>query len=113
MVEVWNQYLALCTRKKEASKEHSALVDALTEEVKKKYAAFTADGIRDLVINGKWLKEVRSRSEAENKRVCESISSQVLVLNERYAKPLPTINNEIAKLSAEVDGFLKEMGIKL
>lgn len=113
MVEVWNQYLALCTRKKEASKEHSALVDALTEEVKKKYAAFTADGIRDLVINGKWLKEVRSRSEAENKRVCESISSQVLVLNERYAKPLLTINNEIAKLSAEVDGFLKEMGIKL
>lgn len=113
MVEVWNQYLALCTRKKEASKEHSALVDALTEEVKKKYAAFTTDGIRDLVINGKWLKEVRSRSEAENKRVCESISSQVLVLNERYAKPLPTINNEIAKLSAEVDGFLKEMGIKL
>ena len=113
MVEVWNQYLALCTRKKEASKEHSALVDALTEEVKKKYAAFTADGIRDLVINDKWLKEVRSRSEAENKRVCESISSQVLVLNERYAKPLPTINNEIAKLSAEVDGFLKEMGIKL
>lgn len=113
MVEVWNQYLALCTRKKEASKEHSALVDALTEEVKKQYAAFTADGIRDLVINGKWLKEVRSRSEAENKRVCESISSQVLVLNERYAKPLPTINNEIAKLSAEVDGFLKEMGIKL
>ena len=45
--------------------------------------------------------------------MCESISSQVLVLNERYAKPLPTINNEIAKLSAEVDGFLKEMGIKL
>lgn len=112
-VEVWNQYLALCTRKKEVSKALSALVDALTEEVRKKYAAFTADEICDLVINDKWLKEVRSRSEAENKRVCESISSQVLVLNERYAKPLPTINDEIAKLSGEVDGFLKAMGIKL
>lgn len=112
-VEVWNQHLALCTRKKEVSKALSALVDALTEEVRKKYAAFTADEIRDLVINDKWLKEVRSRSEAENKRVCESISSQVSVLNERYAKPLPTINDEIAKLSGEVDGFLKAMGIKL
>lgn len=112
-VEVWNQHLALCTRKKEVSKALSALVDALTEEVRKKYAAFTADEIRDLIINDKWLKEVRSRSEAENKRVCESISSQVSVLNERYAKPLPTINDEIAKLSGEVDGFLKAMGIKL
>lgn len=112
-VEVWNQYLALCTRKKEVSKALSALVDALTEEVRKKYAAFTADEIRKLVINDKWLMEVRIRSEAENKRVCESISSQVSVLNNRYAKPLPAINEEIAKLSGEVDGFLKEMGIKL
>ncbi|MGM9780504.1 MAG: N-6 DNA methylase [Candidatus Cryptobacteroides sp.] len=111
-VEVWNLYLALCTRKKEVSKAHSALVDALTEEVRKKYAAFTADEIRDMVINDKWLKEVRSRSEAENKRVCESISSQVSVLNERYAKPLPKINEDIAKLSGEVDGVLKAMGIK-
>ena len=112
-VEVWNQYLALCTRKKEDSKALSALVDALTEEVRKKYAAFTADEICDLVINDKWLKEVRSRSEAENKRVCESISSQVSVLNERYAKPLPKINEDIAKLSDEVDGFLKAMGINM
>lgn len=112
-VEVWNQYLALCTRKKEVSKALSALVDALTEEVRKKYAAFTADEICDLVINDKWLKEVRSRSEAENKRVCESISSQVSVLNERYAKPLPKINEDIAKLSDEVDGFLKAMGINM
>jgi hypothetical protein len=48
-----------------------------------------------------------------NKRVCESISSQVSVLTERYAKPLPKINENIEKLSGEVDFFLKAMGIKL
>lgn len=112
-VKVWNQYLSLCGKKKEASKALAAQVDALTEKVRKKYDALTADDIRNLVINDKWLQELRGRSEAENKRVCESISSQVLVLNERYAKPLPQINEDIAKLSGEVDGFLKAMGINL
>ena len=85
----------------------------MTEKVRKKYDTFVADDIRNLVVNDKWLKELKERSEAEKLRVCESISSQVLVLNERYAKPLPKINEDIAKLSGEVEGFLKTMGIKL
>ncbi len=112
-VKVWNQYLSLCGKKKEASKALAAQVETLTDNVRKKYDTFTADDICDLVINDKWLMELKGRSEAENKRVCESISSQVSVLNERYAKPLPQINEDVAKLSGEVDGFLKAMGINL
>lgn len=77
-----------------------------------KYDALTEDEIRDLVINDKWLYEFRERSEAEIKRVCESISSSVAVLNERYARPLPAINTEIERLSGEVEGYLKAMGIR-
>lgn len=113
IVKVWNKYLDLCGKKKEVSKSLSTLVDALTEKIRKKYDVFTADEVRDIVVNDKWLKELKGRSEAENKRVCESISSQVSVLNERYVKPLPAINEDIAKLSGEVDGFLKAMGINL
>ena len=112
-VKIWNQYLSLCGNKKDASKALAAQVDALTDKVRQKYDALTANDIRDLVINDKWLQELKCRSEAENKRVCESISSQVSVLNERYAKPLPKINEDIAKLSGEVDGFLKAMGIRI
>ena len=112
-VKVWNKYLELCGKKKEVSKALAALVEALTENVRKKYAAFTADDIRILVVNDKWLKVLKGRSEAENERVCESISSQVSVLNERYVKPLPKINDDIARLSGEVDGFLKAMGVNL
>ena len=112
-VKVWNRYLELCAKKKEVSKALGAVVDALTDKVRKKYDALTAEEIRDLVINDKWLKAFRGRSGAENKRVCESIASQVTVLNERYVKPLPKINEDITKLSNEVDGFLKAMGINL
>ena len=112
-VKVWNQYLNLCGKKKEVSKALAAQVEALTDKVRKKYDVLTADDIRNLVVNDKWLQELKGRSEAENKRVCESISRQVSVLYERYAKPLPKINEDITKLSGEVDGFLKAMGIKL
>lgn len=112
-LKVWNQYLSLFGKKKETSKILAAQVEALTDKVRKKYDALTADDIRNLVIYDKWLQELKGRSEAENKRVCESISSQVSVLNERYAKPLPKINEDIAKLSGEVDGFLKAMGIRV
>jgi type I restriction enzyme M protein len=112
-MKVWNQYLSLCGKKKEASKTLAAQVEALTDIVRKKYDALTADDIRNLVINDKWLQELKGRSEAENKRVCESISSQISVLNNRYAKPLPMINEDIARLSGEVDGFLNAMGINL
>ena len=112
-VKVWNKYLELCGKKKEVSKALAALVDALTEKVRKKYDTFVADDIRNLVVNDKWLKELKERSEAEKLRVCESISSQVSVLNERYVNPLPVINEDIARLSGEVDGFLKAMGIDL
>ena len=112
-VKVWNKYLELCGKKKEFSKTLSALVDVMTEKVREKYDAFKADDIQKLVVNDKWLKELNERSKAEKLRVCESISSQVSVLNERYVKPLPKINEDISRLSVKVEGVLSAMGIKL
>lgn len=108
----WADYLEKCSSKKEISKDIAANVEALTAKVRAKYDALTEDEIRDLVIDDKWLHEFRDRSEAEIKRVCESISSSVSVLNERYARPLPAINADIERLSGEVEGYLKTMGIR-
>lgn len=113
VVKVWNKYLALCTMKKEAAKVLSALIDKLTENVRRKYDALNEEDIRDLVVYDKWMQELSTRSKAENKRVCESISNQVAVLSERYAKPLPKINERIYELSSKVDEFLISMGITL
>lgn len=111
-LKVWSDYMEKCTQKREISKVVSSLVDGLTAKVRAKYDALAADEIRSLVVDDKWLYEFRGRSEAEIKRVCESISSSVAVLNERYAKSLPTINTEIERLSGEVEGYLKAMGIR-
>lgn len=112
-VKAWADYLEKCTQKKELSKLVSSLIEGLTAKVRAKYDALSADEIRRLVVDDKWLYEFRGRSEAEIKRVCESISSSVSILNERYTKPLPAINANIERLSGEVEGYLKAMGISL
>lgn len=112
-LKAWAEMLEKYARKKEITKEISSLVDDLTEKVRAKYDTLSADEIRDLVIDDKWLYEFRNRSEAEIKRVCESISSSIAVLNKRYAKPLPAINADLERLSNEVNSYLKAMGISL
>ena len=112
-LKIWADYLERCSEKKGITKELSSLVDNLTTQVRVKYDSLSADEIRNLVIDDKWLYEFRGRSEAEIKRVCESISNSVNVLNERYAKPLPAINADIERLSVEVEGYLNAVGIKI
>ena len=110
-LKAWAEMLEKYARKKESAKEISSLVDDLTAKVRAKYDTLSADEIRDLVIDDKWLYEFQDRSEAEIKRVCESISISVAILNERYAKPLPSINSDIDRLSSEVRSYLSAMGI--
>lgn len=111
-VKIWNRYLELCTKKKELSKSISSLVDDLTAKIKAEYSKLTPEDIRALVIDNKWISEIKGRSAAENKRVSESISNQVSVLNKRYADPLPAIEAEIGRLSSVVGNYLKSMGIE-
>lgn len=111
-VKIWNRYLELCTKKKELSKSISALVDDLTVKIKAEYSKLTPEDIRALVIDNKWISEIKGRSAAENKRVSESISNQASVLNKRYADPLPAIEAEIGRISSVVGNYFKSMGIE-
>lgn len=111
-VKVWDRYVELCVRKKELTKATAALVDDLTGKVRAKYARLSAEDIKALVIEKKWIKEIQGRSSSEIKRVSESITSQVSVLNKRYSEPLPQIDAKIASISKTVKGYLKSMGIE-
>lgn len=111
-VKVWNKYLELCSKKKEISKAISALVDDLTNKVKSEYSKLAPDDVQALVIEKKWIAEIKRGCISEIVRVSESISNQTSLLNRRYAIPLPKIEDELREISAEVNGFLISMGIK-
>lgn len=111
-VKVWNKYLELCSKKKEISKAISALVDDMTNKVKSEYSKLTPDDVKALVIEKKWIAEIKRGCISEIVRVSESISNQTSLLNRRYAIPLPKIEDELREISAEVNGYLISMGIK-
>lgn len=111
-VQIWNNYLELCSKKKGLAKTINTLVDDLTNKVKSEYAKLTPEDIQTLVIENKWITEIKSRCISEIIRVSESISNQASLLNRRYATPLPKIEDELKEISAEVKGYLISMGIK-
>jgi len=85
-------------------------VVALTNAVQQKYMTLEEDDIRNLVVNNKWLNDIRERSGAEMKRVANDIATNVTDLCERYAQSLEDLDNEVNEFEKKVAANLAKMG---
>ena len=83
----------------------------LDEQVLDHYAALTEPEIKTLVVEDKWLASTRTAIEDELQRVTQRLAGRVRVLEERYARPLPKLEEDVAKFSAKVEDHLKRMGL--
>ncbi len=111
MNKLWFEYLAICQKKKEASKIEKQLVELLTQLVIEKYNDITADEIKDVVINHKWCETLMERASAELSRVNHQMATDVIALVNRYATTLPEIDNRVKELRNKVNTHLAAMGI--
>lgn len=111
MNALWKQYLSIYTEKKEKASNEKSLVAALTKLILAKFDALTEEVIRSLVINDKWKATIMQRAEAELVRVNQNMRSDVLSLVNRYAHPLPEIDNRVNELRDKVNAHLASMGI--
>ena len=85
----------------------------LDEQVLDHYAALTESEIKTLVVEDKWLASLRAAIEGELGRVTQQLAERVKVLEERYARPLPKLEQAVEAFSAKVEGHLKRMGLSL
>lgn len=85
----------------------------LVSEILNKYHSFTAPDVCRLVVEDKWLAEIRSREIAEMDAVTACISEQVLALHHRYVDTLSDIERSVAASEALVVNNLKLMGFDL
>ena len=85
----------------------------LDERVLDHYSALTEPEIKTLVIEDKWLASIQAAIEDELQRVTQRLAGRVRVLEERYARPLPKLEQDVATFSAKVEGHLKRMGLSL
>lgn len=89
-------------------KEKSA---ALYTAVISKYASLDENDIKHLVVRQKWQASITEKAEAELKNAIQTISGDIQTLVERYAVPLPEIENKVSMSREKVNAHLAAMGI--
>ena len=105
--------LALLEAESEAAKAVKEAQAALDQHVLVRYATLTENEIKTLVIEDKWFASIQAEIEGEEQRLAQQLAERVKELEERYAKPMPMLEEEVATLSEKVDEHLQKMGLSI
>jgi type I restriction enzyme M protein len=92
-----------------AKKAVKTLQDKLDGQVLAKYSTLTEAEIKTLVVENKWFATIESAIDGEVQRLTQQLAGRVKELEERYAEPLPELEQAVAALSEKVEGHLKKM----
>lgn len=109
--EILKQWLDLFEREAAAKKVLKDAQMELDEAVFAQYPKLTEDEIKALVVDDKWQATLETLIQGEIERVTQQLANRVKLLEERYAKPLPQLEQEVETLSSKVDEHLKRMGL--
>ena len=103
---------ALFDREAAAGKKLKDAQRALAAKVLWKSGQLTADEVKVLVIDDKWLAVLHARVEDELARISHGITGRVRQLAERYATAVSALSLELEALSGRVFRHLSAMGIE-
>ena len=110
---ILNDYLQITTDESIRKKHHKQAMEALHISVIKKYAQLTETEIKTLVVEDKWFASIQAAIEDEAQRVIQQLAGRVKVLEERYAHPLPGLEQGVGEFSEKVEDHLQRMGFSL
>jgi len=103
--------LALIEAESEAGKAVKGAQAAMDRAVLARYATLTEAEIKTLVVEDKWYASIRAAIDDEVQRLTQRLTRRVQELEQRYARPLPALEQEVEVFSAKVEGHLKQMGL--
>ena len=103
--------LSLLDAKSKAEKAVKDAQLALDEQVLAHYTTLTETEIKTLVVKDKWFASIHAAIDGEVQRLTQSLTSRVQELEERYAQPLPDLEQEVKTFSAKVEEHLRKMGV--
>ena len=104
-------YAALLEQQADIKAKLKAAEEELEAKLEAKYPKLTEAEIKTLVVDDKWLASIQAAAQGELDRVSQTLTSRIRQLAERYAKPLPELENEVAALAAHVEEHLKKMSL--
>ncbi len=105
-----NEFLDLLDQEAAASKRLKDTQKALEMDVNAKYHTLSESEIKDLVVEGKWLKALATGIETELECISQRLTGRISELTERYATPLSSLEQEVECYRLKVGNHLKRMG---
>jgi len=105
------QCLSLVEAESKASKAVKAAQAALDSQVLDRYAKLSKDEIKTLVVQDKWLTNIRAAIETEVHHLTQSLAARIQQIEERYARPLPELEQDVEAFSRKVEQHLAQMGV--
>ena len=101
---------ALLEKQTEAKAKRKSAQDDLDRKIDAKYPKLAEAEIKTLVVDDKWMARLSAAVQGELDRVSQTLTGRIRQLAERYATPLPKLDDEVKTLSARVEEHLKKMG---
>lgn len=109
-IAVLQRWLDLNARESVLKKQLSEAEKALDALAYAKYPQLSADEVKTLVVEDKWLAALEAAIQSEIDRIGQALAQRVKELAERYARPLPELTACTAELTAKVNRHLERMG---
>jgi len=109
-LKILQDYLDLTDQETAINRKIREARKTLTEKVNKKYKELTVDEIKTLVVDDKWMAAIGAEIDGELEKISYRLTSRIRELAERYEKPLPQLEDEVAAAEAKVRGHLERMG---
>ena len=111
--DILKRCLALIEAESRAGKAVKQAQAALDRAVLAQYTTLSEAEIKTLVVEDKWSASIRTAIDHEVQRLTQQLAGRVQELEERYARPLAALEQEVEAFSAKVEGHLKRMGMRL
>ncbi|WP_264316574.1 MULTISPECIES: type I restriction-modification system subunit M [Pseudomonas] len=109
-LKVLTEYAILLDQQSTFKAKLKAVEESLDGKIHTKYPQLSEAEIKTLVVDDKWLATLAAAAQGELDRVSQTLTGRIRELSERYATPLPQLENEVATLASRVEEHLKKMG---
>lgn len=110
---VLQQWAVLSADEADAARAAKEAQVALNAKVTAQYPKLSDADAMALVVEDKWIASLSAAIEGELDGVAQTLTTRIKALTERYAAPLPKLNDAVAELQSKVAKRLVQMGFAL
>lgn len=110
ILSVLREWLTLNEQESELKRRLKEAEAALDAKAYAQYPQLSADEIKTLVVDDKWMAALEAAIQAETQNIASRQAGRVQELAERYAAPLPELERRVDELQARVNQHLQRMG---